>query len=34
LIDNFGKCKKTLIASEIKEKQFLDTKIGKLKIYN
>lgn len=34
LIDNFGNCKTTLLASEIKEKEFLETKIGKIKVYN
>lgn len=34
LIDNFGNCKTTLLASEIKNKEFIETKIGKLKIYD
>jgi hypothetical protein len=34
LIDNFGNCKTTLLASEVRGKEFLETKIGKLKIYN
>ena len=34
LIDNFGNCKTTLLGSELKGKEFLETSIGKLKIYN
>ena len=30
----FGNCKTTLLASTIKDKNNLNTKIGKLKIYN
>ncbi len=34
LIDNFGNCKTTLLASKIKGQDFIETKIGKLKVYN
>ncbi len=34
LVDNFGNCKTTLLASDLKGKEFVKTKIGKLKVYN